>query len=111
MTRTSAETRWSAVLGSAPTLPEATCAFWAVIALLTSSRSPAIDDVGTGPVTTSPIVAAGDSGPDDLAVAPFPKGDLVLLVGRDGHPFRRRERRQLLALARIAERVGTILPD
>ena len=30
----------------------------------------------------------------------------VLLVGRDGHPFRRRERRQLLALARIADRVG-----
>jgi hypothetical protein len=34
----------------------------------------------------------------------------VLLVGRDGHPFRRRERRQLLALARIANRVGEILP-
>ncbi len=58
----------------------------------------------------SPAVAAGDSGPDDLAVAPFPGGDLVLLVGRDGHPFRRRERRQLLALARIADRVGEILP-
>ena len=57
----------------------------------------------------SPAVAAGDAGPDDLAVAPFPNGDLVLLVGRDGHPFRRRERRQLLALARIADRVGTIL--
>jgi hypothetical protein len=57
----------------------------------------------------SPVVAAGDAGPDDLAVAPFPGGNLVLLVGRDGHPFRRRERRQLLALARIAERVGTIL--
>jgi len=35
---------------------------------------------------------------------------VVLLVGRDGHPFRRRERRQLLALARIADRVGEILP-
>lgn len=58
----------------------------------------------------SPVVAAGESGPDDLAVAPFPTGDLVLLVGRDGHPFRRRERRQLLALARIADRVGEILP-
>ena len=58
----------------------------------------------------SPSVAAGDSGPDDLAVAPLPAGDVVLLVGRDGHPFRRRERRQLLALARIADRVATILP-
>ncbi len=59
----------------------------------------------------SPVVAAGESGPDDLAVAPFPTGDVVLLVGRDGHPFRRRERRQLLALARIADRVGEILPS
>jgi peptidoglycan/xylan/chitin deacetylase (PgdA/CDA1 family) len=30
-------------------------------------------------------------------------------VGREGHPFRRRERRQLLALARIADRLGVIL--
>ena len=37
LTSTSAEIFWSAVLGSAPTLPEATGAFCAVIALLTSS--------------------------------------------------------------------------
>jgi hypothetical protein len=59
----------------------------------------------------SPAVAAGDAGPDDLAVAPFPSDDLVLLVGRDGHPFRRRERRQLLALARIADAMGARLPE
>ena len=35
--------------------------------------------------------------------------NVVLLVGREGHPFRRRERRQLLALARIADRVADIL--
>jgi hypothetical protein len=58
----------------------------------------------------SPAVAAGDAGPDDLAVARLPAHDAVLLVGRDGHPFRRRERRQLLALARIADRVGAMLP-
>jgi hypothetical protein len=57
----------------------------------------------------SPAVASGDAGPDDLAVAPLPSQDAVLLVGRDGHPFRRRERQQLLALARIVERVGVIL--
>jgi hypothetical protein len=57
----------------------------------------------------SPAVAAGDAGPDDLAVAPLVARDAVLLVGRAGHPFRRRERRQLLALARIADRVATIL--
>ena len=37
LTSTSAEVRWSAVDGSAPIEPEATCAFCAVIALLTSS--------------------------------------------------------------------------
>jgi hypothetical protein len=33
----------------------------------------------------------------------------VLLVGREGHPFRKRERRQLLALARIADQVAAML--
>ena len=37
LTSTSAEIFCSGVLGSAPMLPEATCAFCAVIALLTSS--------------------------------------------------------------------------
>ena len=59
--------------------------------------------------SASPAVAAGDSGPDDLAVAPLDKRASFLLVGRVGHPFRRRERRQLLALARVAERLSTIL--
>ena len=36
-TSTSAEICWLARLGSAPMLPEATCAFCAVIALVTSS--------------------------------------------------------------------------
>jgi hypothetical protein len=53
----------------------------------------------------SPAVAAGDAGPDDLAVAPVTAHDAVLLAGRDGRPFRRRERVQLLALARIAARL------
>ena len=57
----------------------------------------------------SPAVAAGDAGPDDLAVAPLPAHDAMLLVGRDGHPFRRRERRQLLAVARIAELLASML--
>ena len=61
--------------------------------------------------TASPAVAAGESGPDDLAVAPLEGHGSVLLVGRDGHPFRKRDRRQLLALARIADRVASILDD
>ncbi|MGQ0825414.1 MAG: hypothetical protein ACT4OX_10385 [Actinomycetota bacterium] len=56
----------------------------------------------------SPAVSAGDAGPDDLAVAPLPDLAGILLVGRAGHPFRRRERQQLLALARIADRVRTL---
>lgn len=59
--------------------------------------------------SASPAVAAGDSGPDDLAVAPIGANGSFLLVGRAGHPFRRRERRQLLALARVADRVGAMV--
>jgi hypothetical protein len=59
--------------------------------------------------TASPAVAAGEAGPDDLAVAPLEKVGALLLVGREGHPFRRRERQQLLALARIADRLATLL--
>jgi hypothetical protein len=57
----------------------------------------------------SPAVAAGESGPDDLAVAPLDNLGSFLLVGRTGHPFRRRERRQLLVLARVADRVDTMM--
>lgn len=59
--------------------------------------------------TASPMVADGHTGPDDLAVAPLPTHGAVLLAGRDGHPFRRRERQQLLALARVADRVAALL--
>ena len=40
---------------------------------------------------------------DDVAWAPFPHGDLALVLGRQGRPFRARERRQLAALTRIAD--------
>jgi hypothetical protein len=57
----------------------------------------------------SPLVADGTTGPDDLAVAPLACHDAILLVGRDGHPFRRRERAQLRALARVADRAWALL--
>lgn len=41
-----------------------------------------------------------DFGPDDLAWAQLPAARLVL--GREGRPFRARERKQLAALARVA---------
>ena len=67
-----------------------------------------LEALATGTIA-SPAVAAGESGPDDLAIAPLDKLNAMLLVGRDGHPFRRRERQQLLALARIADRLAALL--
>ena len=57
----------------------------------------------------SPLVAEGRTGPDDLAVARLTDHDATLLVGREGHGFRRRERAQLRALARVADRAWTLL--
>ncbi|MDQ3569493.1 MAG: hypothetical protein M3396_02505 [Actinomycetota bacterium] len=47
-------------------------------------------------------LSAGDSGPDDVAWAELPTVGRTLVLGREGRPLRARERRQLLALARIA---------
>jgi hypothetical protein len=57
----------------------------------------------------SPRVADGTTGPDDLAVAALPTHRATLFVGRAGHPFRRRERAQLVALAGIADRAWELL--
>lgn len=59
--------------------------------------------------TASPLVADSTTGPDDLAVASLTRHAATLLVGRSGHPFRRRERAQLLALGRIADRAWELL--
>jgi hypothetical protein len=52
--------------------------------------------------TSSTTAANGDAGPDDVAFAMFPAGGIALVLGRDGKAFRARERRQLLALAKVA---------
>lgn len=57
----------------------------------------------------SPLVADGTSGPDDLAVARLPVNAAVILVERNGHVFRRRERAQLVMLARVADRAWSLL--
>ena len=59
--------------------------------------------------TASPSVADGTTGPDDLAVALLPVHGATVLVGRGGPPLRRRERAQLHALARVADRAWTLL--
>jgi hypothetical protein len=60
---------------------------------------------------SSPAVASGVAGPEDLAAAPLATMGAVLLVGRTGNEFRERERAQLLALARIADHVWRRLDD
>ena len=52
---------------------------------------------------SSATATNGDAGPEDVAFAMFPgAGDVALVLGRDGKTFRARERRQLLALAKVA---------
>ena len=46
---------------------------------------------------------AEEAGPDDVAWADLERAGMALAVGRRGRPFRWRERRQLAALARIAD--------
>jgi hypothetical protein len=57
----------------------------------------------------SPLVADGVAGPEDLAVARLGAHEAVIFVGRAGHVFRRRERAQLLMLARVADRAWSLL--
>jgi len=51
----------------------------------------------------SALVRAGEAGPDEVAWAVLPTADLAVVLGRRGRPFRARERRQLAALAAIAD--------
>jgi hypothetical protein len=60
-------------------------------------------------LATGSVASVGEAGPDELAVAPLEMHGARLVLGRSGHPFRRRERGQLLALARVADRVASML--
>lgn len=48
-------------------------------------------------------VAGAEAGPDDVVCAGMALARLSLVLGRSGRPFRARERRQLAALARVAD--------
>jgi hypothetical protein len=54
---------------------------------------------------SSAAVCSGECGPDDMAWTALEGSSLALLLGRQGRPFRSRERHQLLALAKIAQHV------
>lgn len=60
-------------------------------------------------LAASPLVASGAAGPEDLAAAPLARHGATLMVSRSGYPFRLRERGQLIALARIADRLWQLL--
>lgn len=72
-----------AAVGVGPSIP------W-LVAFIVGSRS-------------SVRVAAGECGPDDVAWATLATADLAVVLGRPGRAVRERERRQLSALARIAD--------
>ncbi len=57
----------------------------------------------------SPAVANGESGPEDVAIAVLPRHRAAVLAGRDRNAFRARERYQLVALARVADRAWELL--
>jgi hypothetical protein len=50
---------------------------------------------------SSDQVLAGEAGPDDILWAPL--DHYALLIGRDHHPFRQRERRRFLSFVRVAD--------
>lgn len=52
---------------------------------------------------SSEAVASGNHGPEDIAWCDLKSINSALVIGRDGRPFRARERRQMWALARIAD--------
>ena len=73
--------------------------------------SPDVLEALVAGTSASSLVSGGVTGPEDLAVAAFTDHEAALLLGRAGHPLRRRERGQLLALVRIAERAWQLLGD
>ena len=107
------ETAGGESLTNAPVTADGPTGLAATIVYVTEEPGTSVSDesvlvsltlaVGT---SASPAVAAGDTGPDDLAIAPLVVCEALLMVGRDGHPFRRRERRQLLAVGRIADQLA-----
>lgn len=60
-------------------------------------------------LSASPAVAGGHGGPGDIALAQLARQGAALLVGRQGHPFRQRERAQLGGLAAIADQTWFLL--
>ena len=56
------------------------------------------------------LPAGGFAGPDDVAWTALEASGFALVLGRDGQPFRARERMQIAVLCRIADRRLQELP-
>lgn len=56
-----------------------------------------------GSRSSAQALGAAERGPDDVVWAPMPAAGLAAVVGRVGSGFRARERRQVAAIARIAD--------
>jgi hypothetical protein len=90
---------WSAVLDSGGAM---------MAALAVTGEPPSTDWLkafldGVRLSLTSASVTGARVGPRDVAWAPLDGSQLVVVVGRDGPPFRSRERLQLQQLCRIAD--------
>ncbi|HEY3724832.1 MAG TPA: hypothetical protein VGN59_15880 [Acidimicrobiia bacterium] len=81
------------------------------VLLASEGESPSADHLQALAAGTmaSPSVAEGETGPGDLAIATLEHLGALLMVGRDGQAFRLRERAQLFALARVADRAWQLL--
>lgn len=86
---------------------------WAAVVQMDDGDLLAVDGDAPAPAWITAFVegsrsassaASFDTGPDDVMWSPMPATGLALVAGRGGSPFRARERRQIAALARIADR-------
>ena len=84
------------------------------VAVVHTDRCEPVAEIGSAPraawlsafvagMRSSLLASAAEAGPEDVAWAPLPTGDLALVMGRRGRAFRARERRQATALCRIAD--------
>jgi hypothetical protein len=94
-----------------------TCEWCTVLGPETGAETPALSKVGNPPsdawlgafvagARAGLSLSSGDAGlvgPRDVAWAPLDLSGLVVVTGRDGPPFRSRERRQLQQLCRVAD--------
>jgi hypothetical protein len=75
-----------------------------VVASAGASPDPAWLSAFIAGTQSSASLSTGHHGPEDIASAPIPAADSALVLGRPDRPFRQRERQQLQAICRIADR-------